>query len=232
MPMGGEASRFKKNGIYTPKPLIMANDKPFFIRALSGIIDEISLDNIEITFIIREDDDINYNLSNKLKQYAHNANISIIKQTTRGSVETCLYAEKFISENSSVLVLDCDLTFKCNQYVNEIKKSLNNESDYDGLLLSFTSDKDKYSYAVIDENNIVLKTAEKQVISNNAIIGAYYFNKSNDFLKYAHELVDSNDLSSKEFYTSLLYNKMSSNNQKILLCNADYYKSFGTPEEL
>ena len=31
MPMGGKGSRFSENGFSIPKPLIIINDKPFFL---------------------------------------------------------------------------------------------------------------------------------------------------------------------------------------------------------
>jgi hypothetical protein len=59
-----------------------------------------------------------------------------------------------------------------------------------GALVSFDSDLPKYSYAEIDENGIVKCTAEKEVISNHALCGAYFFSSSAGFLTAAHRLLN------------------------------------------
>lgn len=232
MPMAGEGSRFKKVGIDTPKPLIKARGVPLFVRALYGVTDKFSISDIKVTCVIQRKHAIEYSLDKEIEKYI-NANIVTLNKPTRGAVETCLSASPFINDNDAVLILDCDLEWHCNNYMSLIAELLkSNSSSLSGMLLSFNSSDSRYSYALV-ENDRVIKTAEKNVISNNALIGAYYFNTSNDFLFAANKLISENNLSDvKEYYVSLLYNYLINSGRTVKLFNVDSMHSFGTPEEL
>ena len=234
MPMAGEGSRFKQMGIDTPKPLIKANGIPFFIRSLSSIKDSFDLNDIKLTCIIQSKHNTNNELSDGIINGFPSANTVILPKLTNGAVETCLAAQPFIDEDDAILIMDCDLEWYCNGYVESIKTLLNNDnSGISGMLLSFKSDNPRYSYAAVTKDNIVYRTAEKVVISDNALIGAYYFNTANDFIFAADKLMSECKLSEiKEYYISLLYNYLIKDNRTIILHKVDYFNSFGTPEEL
>lgn len=46
------------------------------------------------------------------------------------------------------------------------------------MLVSFDSELPKYSYAEVDADMNVIRTAEKEVISHYALCGAYFFSKA------------------------------------------------------
>ena len=233
MPMAGEGSRFKQVGIDTPKPLIKANGIPFFIRALSSIKDSLCLSDMKVTCIIQSKHDADKRLSEGIKSELPSANIVVLPKLTRGAVETCLAAQPFMDEDDAILIMDCDLEWHCYNYTNKIKDLLKEESsDIGGMLLSFNSDKPRYSYAFV-EDGIVKRTAEKNVISNNALVGAYYFNTTDDFISAADKLFSENKLLEiKEYYVSLLYNYLIQAKRTVILYSVDSLDSFGTPEEL
>ena len=136
--------------------------------------------------------------------------------------------------NDSVIVMDCDLEFSSKAFLENIRQILAKPVDEvnGGLLVSFESDLPKYSYAEIDANNIVRRTAEKEVISNHALCGAYFFSSGKGFLKVAHQLLDNSIPNKSEFYVSLLYNYLLKNGETVKLCLMENYYSYGTPEEL
>ena len=101
-----------------------------------------------------------------------------------------------------------------------------------GALVSFESDSPKYSYAEIDENNVVIRTAEKEVISNHALCGAYFFSSGRRFKEVAHQLMNEQNFAKSEYYVSLLYNYLIAAGEKIYLAPMEEYYSYGTPEEL
>lgn len=72
--------------------------------------------------------------------------------------------------------MDCDLEFQSQELINNINQILSQPSEKvnGGLLVSFNSNLPKYSYAEIGPNNIVKRTAEKEVISSHALCGAYF----------------------------------------------------------
>ena len=232
MPMAGEGSRFQKEGWTTPKPLIELKSTPLFIRAINSV----SIDGayMKYSFIVRQEHIDNYKIDQQIKTILPNANIFSVLKTTRGAVETCLMAESVISEDDGIIVMDCDLEFRSIAYINGIRQILEQpmEGVDGGLLVSFESNLPKYSYAEIDKDNRVIRTAEKEVISNHALCGAYFFSTGKGFLMAAHRLLNEQNFSKPEFYVSLLYNYLLQNGETVLLAKMEQYFSYGTPEEL
>lgn len=232
MPMAGEGSRFKKEGWTTPKPLIMLHDKPLFLHAISSVkMDDV---NMKYSFIVRQEHIEEYQLDEKIKDILPDANIFSVQKTTRGAVETCLMAESVIKENDGIIVMDCDLEFRSKAFNKGIHDILEKPVDKanGGMLVSFTSDNPRYSYAEVDDNNNVIRTAEKQVISNHALCGAYFFSTGKGFLSAAHRLMDEPNFNKPEYYVSLLYNYLLKDGEKVKLATMEEYYSYGTPEEL
>ena len=141
-----------------------------------------------------------------------------------------MHAEKFIDDNDIVIVLDCDFVFKSNDLYNIIDR-IDEQEDIDGFLLSFNSDLSRYSYADIDDNNIVKKTADKNPISNHALAGVYGFSNGTKFKKYANEIL-ARESDYNEYYVSAVYNYMINDGARIILSHLDEYTSLGTSEEI
>ena len=230
--MAGEGSRFLKEGWTTPKPLILLHGVPLFERAIKSV----HIENVPMkySFIVRQNHIDDYGIDRGILSFLPEANIYSVLNTTRGAVETCLMAEKGIDNNDAVIVMDCDLEFRSKQFMERIKTSLAVSGDIaeGGALVSFKSDSPKYSYAEIDENNIVLRTAEKEVISNHALCGAYFFSSGKRFKEIAHQLMNAQNFAKPEYYVSLLYNYLIAAKEKVYLAPMEEYYSYGTPEEL
>ena len=232
MPMAGEGSRFLKEGWTTPKPLIKLKGTPLFIRAINSVyVDGVPM---KYSFIVRQEHIDNYQIDRQIKTILPDANIFSVLKTTRGAVETCLMAESVISEDDGIIVMDCDLEFRSKAYINSIRKILSKPiEDVDGgMLVSFESNLPKYSYAEIDKDFKVIRTTEKEVISNHALCGAYFFSSGKGFMTAAHKLLNEQHFSKSEFYVSLLYNYLLQNGETIELAKMEEYHSYGTPEEL
>lgn len=232
MPMAGEGSRFLKEGWDTPKPLIELKGIPLFIRAINSVKSDVF--PLKYSFIVRQEHIDKYRIDEKIKSILPEASVFSVLKTTRGAVETCLMAKSALSEEDAVIVMDCDLEFSSKALMENIQAIVSkpaNEAE-GGLLVSFESDSPKYSYAEIDENNIVKRTAEKEVISSHALCGAYFFSSARDFLRVAHKLLDDVSFSKPEFYVSLLYNYLLREGHVVKLCPMEKYCSYGTPDEL
>ena len=232
MPMAGEGSRFLKEGWTTPKPLIPLHGMPLFKRAIGSVL----ADGVQMrySFIVRQNHIDEYSIDKGIQSFLPEAKIFSVQQTTRGAVETCLMAERVIDDNDAVLVMDCDLEFRSKQFTENIKAALSKsgEAAEGGALVSFESDSPKYSYAEIDDNSIVLRTAEKEVISSHALCGAYFFSSGKRFKQIAHQLMNEQNFTKPEYYISLLYNYLIAAGEKVHLAPMEEYYSYGTPEEL
>lgn len=232
MPMAGEGSRFLKEGWTIPKPLIKLKGIPLFKRAIGSVA--FGDAPMKYSFIVRKEHIDKYHIDEQIKEILPEANIFFVERTTRGAVETCLMAESAISEEDSLVVMDCDLEFRSEGFVDNIKQILSLPIDNvnGGLLVSFDSNDSRYSYAEVDENMIVIRTAEKEVISNHALCGAYFFSSAKGFLKAAHQLLDEPEFTKSEYYVSLLYNYLLKNGETVRLSKMEMFHSYGTPEEL
>lgn len=231
MPMAGLGSRFAKAGFTTPKPLIEVDGLPMFRKALSSI-ENISAEQ-SCHFVIRQEHVDELQLDRLITEALPQAQVIIVPELTRGAAETVLAAEPYLNPDDALIVMDCDLWFNSTEYNSMVESSLSGVSEIDGGLLTFKADNPRYSYAKIDENNIVTLTAEKVVISDRAITGAYFYATAHGFLASAHALLEQ-PLSETmpEYYLSLTYNTLIESGAKIQAALVDEYASFGTPEEL
>ena len=232
MPMAGEGSRFLKEGWTTPKPLIELKGVPLFKRAIGSV--SIIGAPMKYSFIVRKEHIDNYHIDEQIKAILPNANVFFVEKTTRGAVETCLIAEPAISEDDAITVMDCDLEFRSKGYIEGISQILRMpaEKANGGMLVSFESTEPRYSYAEVDDDMIVKRTAEKEVISNHALCGAYFFSTAKGFLNAAHRLLDEPVFTKPEYYVSLLYNYLLADGETVRLSTMEEYYSYGTPEEL
>jgi dTDP-glucose pyrophosphorylase len=225
MPMGGLGSRFTEAGYTTPKPLIEVDGKAMFLKALDSFA---PIESIEYIFVIRKDHDDRYDLKQSILNLLPTAKVIILDHDTRGAVETCLEAEAVIDKELPIVIADCDIYFESEKYFEII-----HEDKADAALLTFTSDDPRYSYVEVDTNGEAVRTAEKVVISSNAILGGYYFKTGALFTDLAHAFVD-HELPEglKEYYLSHLFNILIERQGAIYIAPIDVKHIFGTPEEL
>lgn len=232
MPMAGEGSRFLKEGWTTPKPLIELNGQPLFKHAISSVTDKDI--QMKYSFIVRQEHIDKYQIDKGIRSFLPEANLFSVVKTTRGAVETCLIAENAITDDDAVIVMDCDLEFRSKKFMEIIKQILNKpiEEATGGALVSFESNEPRYSYAALGEDGFVARTAEKEVISNHALCGAYFFASGRRFKQIAHLLLAEPAFTKPEYYVSLLFNYLLKDGEKVWLALMEEYYSYGTPEEL
>jgi len=229
MPMGGLGQRFKKVGIDTPKPLIGVLGVPMFKRALAAF-DAYEGDK-KYFFIVRKDTNEEYGLADQIKEILSDAQIKILDHNTQGAVETCLLAEDMLDPELPLVIMDCDISFESPEYFSRITEAIESNA-FDGMLLSFNSTDPRYSFAETNQEGLVVRTAEKQAISSNALMGAYFFTRADIFLNGAHKLMQRQiSETMKEYYVSLIYNILLEEGNRIGLARGIFY-CFGTPEEL
>ena len=225
MPMAGEGSRFLKEGWTTPKPLIELNGQPLFKHAISSVTDKDI--QMKYSFIVRQEHIDKYQIDKGIRSFLPEANLFSVVKTTRGAVETCLIAENAIADDDAVIVMDCDLEFRSKKFMEIIKQILNKpiEEATGGALVSFESNEPRYSYAALGEDGFVARTAEKEVISNHALCGAYFFASGRRFKQIAHLLLAEPAFTKPEYYVSLLFNYLLKDGEKVWLIVMELLKN-------
>lgn len=229
MPMGGLGSRFTKAGYGTPKLLIDVDGQPMFMRSLQSFK---ATGDVRYIFVIRQEHIDAFQIDQRILEHLPSASIAVIDHDTRGAVETCLAASSLIDDMSPISVADCDIYFESHAYFNKIN-TLEERGGPDGMLLTFPSNDPRYSYVELDGTGKALRTAEKVVISNHAILGGYFFKSGALFKQLANDFL-SQPLPEnlKEYFMSHLFNLLLERGGVIETADIDKMFIFGTPEEL
>jgi len=224
IPMAGAGSRFVDVGIDIPKPLIEVLGNTLIEHAIKSF-------DVEGRFIfITRDYGKSYNntLSTILKTLRPESIEIKVSSVTSGAVESVLRAQEFIDNDDSLVVYNCDQKIEWDPYVllNHIKNK-----DPSALLVLYKSTNPKNSFAEISDDNIV-RVAEKNPISDNALIGFHYWKHGSDFCTSANKLMDHYRSSgSPECYVSETYNYLYKKINAYFIAN-NVYVPLGTPEDV
>lgn len=228
IPMAGEGNRFKTAGYNTPKPFITFNGKMMIEHVLS------SFDKISAKFIIVIQKTFQTEFSNQLKKIKENYDVEyvVVPGLTSGAAITALASHKLLNPEYPVLFVDSDNIFENSVVVNFLEDA--KKRDLAGSIITFKSELSCYSYALTDTKGILIKTKEKEVISDNAICGAYYVKNTTNFINSTIDLIVANDLQNGEFYMSNVYNYLLEyeKNVGIYIIDNDSFNCVGTPEQL
>jgi hypothetical protein len=227
--MAGLGTRFKQEGFSDEKPLIEVNGKTLIEHS----IESLNLQGKYI-FITRkyENPQDNLILSKKIKSLKPDAIEILIDKVTNGAVETCLFAKDLIDNEEELIITNCDQRLEWNPeyFLNFISQEEN-----DGVIVTHQSNNPKHSYALVNSKNIILSLHEKNVISNNALIGLHYWKKGKDFINSAEILLSEFKKNKRpECYVSESYNYLINQDKKILnfKIKDNEYIPLGTPYDL
>lgn len=223
VPLSGLGKRFVDAGYTVPKSLIIVGDKTNIEWSMS-CINWAAID-IEVYFIIRKDQQLNFDLGTILKNKFPLCHVIEIPKETQGAVETCLYAEDVITSDP--------LAIYCPDVFFEPKLCLEPElfQDCDGRILTFKANSTNYSYVELDKNGFAQRTAEKKVISPFAAVGAYLFSNGQDFVRAGKTMMTKELKTNNEYFICPLYNLLIEEGKRIAVTNIEKMHVFGTPEE-
>jgi HAD superfamily hydrolase (TIGR01509 family) len=227
IPMAGAGSRFANVGYTFPKPLISVknmNDKPM----VQVIVENLNID-AEHIFIVRKEHCEKYNLKQLLAVISPGCKIVEVDHLTEGAACTVLLAKEFINNDEPLLIANSDQFIEWDS--NEFMYSMTS-GKVDGGILTFLNTHPKWSYVKLDDNDFVTEVKEKEVISTNATVGIYYWQRGSDFVKYAEQMISKNIRVNNEFYVAPVYNEAISDSKKVKIFKINKMWGLGTPEDL
>ena len=224
IPMAGAGSRFAQAGFTFPKPLIEVHNKPMI---------QVVVENLNITanyiFIVQKEHYEKYNLKYLLNLIAPDCTIVQVEGVTEGAACTTLLAKEFIDNDKHLVIANSDQFIEWNS--NEAMYGFNAD-DIDAGMLTFKATHPKWSYAKLDDVGFVSEVAEKKVISDNATVGVYYWNKGSDYVKYAERMIEKDIRVNNEFYVCPVFNEAIEDGKKIKIKEISKMWGIGTPEDL
>jgi dTDP-glucose pyrophosphorylase len=228
IPMAGLGTRFLDAGYDIPKPLIEIGGKTLVEHSIETL--GVSADRY--IFITREYDDKKYNdmLTNIFNNLVSNFVEIRVSGIQHGTSYSALYAKDFINNDDELILTNCDqrLEWDADAFLNYLR-----ESKADGCILVHPSSSHKHSYAVV-ENGLVTHLAEKNPVSDNALVGVHYWKHGKDFVKSAEQLVEACLKDGRESYVSLTYNYLINDGKTVSAypIPASQYIPLGTPRDL
>lgn len=228
IPMAGLGSRFSKNGIKTPKPLIQVDGKTLIQHS----VESLGIDGRYI-FITRKYDNTQYNeeLSEILKQLDPSSEEIRIDKVTSGCSETCLYAKHLINNDDELIITNCDQLMNWDS--NSFMKMVSTDK-VDGAVVLFKSKDPKNSFAEVCDESIS-NIVEKKPISDNALVGIHYWKQGKDFVSSSENLLHHFRKSGlPECYISETYNYLIDMGKNIIpfFIPKNSYIPLGTPEDV
>ena len=224
IPLAGMGSRFSEQGYVFPKPLIEVLSKPM----IQLVYENLNID-AKYIFIVQKEHVEKYNIDKMLKLISSNCEIVQVDGITEGAACTTLLAKEYINNDKPLIISNSDQFVIWNP--RETMYSFTSKN-FDGGILTFESSHPKWSYAKVDEYNLVTEVAEKIPISKNATVGIYYWKKGSDYVKYSEEMIKKDIRVNGEFYVCPVYNQAIDDGKKITIKNVEKMWGLGTPEDL
>ena len=224
IPMAGAGHRFKTSGYQLPKPLIDIMGQPMIKR----VVDSINID-ANYTFICQKDHINKYNLNTLLNLIKPGCKIIPTNGLTEGAACTTLLADDIINNDKPLLIVNSDqiIEYDVNLFMYQMQ-----EHKCDAGILTFKANSPKWSYVLLDKNNAVTKVAEKEVISDIATVGVYYWRRGCDYVSCVQDMIKNNIRVNNEFYVCPAFNEAIKRNMRIETFAVQSMYGVGTPEDL
>lgn len=229
VPMAGDGSRFLQAGYRLPKPFIDVCGKPM----ISRVLDNLDHTNFDVVLLARKSHlDAEPKLARELAKL-EKIRLVEVDRLTEGSVCTVLLGRREIDREAPLLIANCDqiVDFDCMHFIQDCQ-----QRKLDGSILVFREPtlSSKWSYALMDDQGLVVEVREKMAISEFATVGVYYFSKAAYFIDSAVDMIARNDRVNNEFYTCPVYNYMIAQKQRVGVYEIKQaaMHGIGTPEDL
>jgi len=222
IPMAGAGSRFEIAGYTFPKPLIEVNGKTM----IETVVDSLNI-SANYIFIAREEHNKKYNVEQYLKTLVPGCTVIITNGLTEGAACTVLLAKEYIDNENPILMANSDQYIEWDNF--EFMRKNDNEN-LDASILAFQSTHPKWSFARLNDENLVTEVAEKNPISNIATVGVYWWAKGSDFVKYAEQMIAKDIRVNNEFYVCPVFNEAILDSKRIGVFHVDEMWGLGDPD--
>ena len=226
--MAGLGSRFKKAGYQEPKYMISAHGRTLFdwsMDSLKGYNHE----DTEYIFIVRKEDKAESFIKDHCRAVGiEKLQVIEIDELTDGQATTAMLAADGWKKDSELMIYNIDT------YVESYELKAEDIAG-DGYIPCFHADGDHWSFVKLNEEGQAVEVREKERISDNCTLGAYYFKSCELYEQLYQEYYGNEDNMEKgEKYVAPLYNYMIGKGMDVQISLIDYGKVhvLGTPEEL
>jgi hypothetical protein len=225
IPMLGDSKRFFQKGYKVPKYMLQLGKSNLFVESVKSF--ERYFESENFIFVIREDHGAHKFVMEQIAALGIKSFIIITHNgVTQGQAESVYLAINNCASKSGLIIFNID-TIRLNF---EMPAA---DTLADGFLEVFNAIGDGWSFVLPGEQGMVLKTAEKNRISNLCSNGLYYFAEAS-FFREAYEANNGPDSRVKgELFVAPLYNYLIADGKKITYREVpnSYILNCGTPAD-
>ena len=228
--MAGLGSRFKKAGYTVPKYEITVHGKSLFEWSMESLKGYHSPDNDYFFIVRRQDDARSFILGQwaKITGNSDKARVIELDEPTDGQATTAMLAAPYWKKDEPLLIYNIDTYVEAGCMKSE-------DISGDGFIPCFNAPGDHWSFVALDGSGNATLVREKERISDNCTLGAYYFSSCGLYEQmYGEYYTDDTNMEKGEKYVAPLYNYMISKGLTVRIClvDAKAVHVLGTPEEL
>jgi dTDP-glucose pyrophosphorylase len=222
-PMAGLSSRFFKEGYQVPKYMLDLNGISIFEWAVTSFKNYFS-DDLFLFVLFDQHNTLSF-IEEKIKLMGiRNYQIICLEKMTLGQADTVYQGIKGFLTDEEMYIFNID---------SRLEKFRKNDEllNVDGYLEVFQGEGEHWSFIEPSINNLVLRTTEKDRISNYCSNGLYYFKSIFLYKEIFEENI--NKLTKNELYIAPLYNEYIKLGKtiKYKLVNYNDISFCGTPKE-
>lgn len=227
VPAAGAGRRFAEARWTKPKPFIELSGKPM----IQHVVDNVAPPDTDILLLVR-DEHMSSCEADLAQLRRRGCKIHEVRDLTEGTACTVLLARREIDHDRPLLIANSDqlVDFSAADFMQDCL-----DRDLDGSILVFRDAKrdPKWSFARLDDMNLVTEVAEKKPISDLATVGIYFFRRGRDFVDAAVDMISRNERVNGEFYTCPVYNYMIAAGKRIGVyeISPKAMHGLGTPED-
>lgn len=226
IPMAGLSSRFFKVGYTKPKYQLDLNGETVFSWAVKSFKNYFKTD--KFIFIYRDV----YETKDFLEVEIKNLGITdyelvCLPEETLGQADTVYQGIANIDSNEEIYIFNID-----SRIIDFIKPKW--AAECDGYLEVFKGEGEHWSFALAEENSRrVIRTTEKERISDLCSDGLYYFKKKSVFEKLFLSAKENQRTAKNEYYIAPLYNDLIEAGSTVFYDLIENYRILfcGTPDE-
>lgn len=222
IPMAGKGKRLRPHTLTTPKPLIPIAGKPIVQRLVEDIA-KVTPEKIEkIGFVIGDFDD---DIKSQLKAIANDVGAEarfFVQEIAEGTAHAVACANEILE--GKVTVAFSDTLFRADFKLNP---------ENDGIIWTKQiEDPSAFGVVKTDEDGIITDFIEKpkDFISDQAIIGIYYFKKGEDLRDEINHLIQNNIRGGGEFQLTMALESMKAKGTNFTIGTVDEWLDCGNKE--
>jgi len=159
----------------------------------------------DLVFAVRTEDIRRFRIDSIIALAAPEAAVVSVSGNTQGAACTALLCIERINRDKELLIINSNELLDLD-YAEPVRYFRAHQLD--AGVATFPSLHPRYSYALLDDNNIVVEAAEKRPISRNAMAGYYWFARGDDFIIAAQDMIHKNAQVDGQYYISLALNEL------------------------